>query len=416
MAIADAPVAPNARYDSLDVLRGVAVLMIFSVNVRHMLQPFWTQGDPTVWAGPDDLAIDRALQFAVDGKWIAVFAVLFGAGLMLLHDKAVAAGADPKARIVRRQVLLVGFGLIHLLLIWLGDVLTTYGIVGLVAMTLLGRRSATVAAWAAFGLLLGMGTMWANGALMQLMTPEAMAENGFSFEAMIHAEREAKAGGIGAQVASRMEAAALVVPGVVVAGPFVLAYMLTGVLAYRSGFLLARWPVRRYLACAVPLLAAAWSIDAWRIERVGLWDGVEADAMMAVARYAWVGIPEGLLGGLGYAAVVNALVRAGLRFGPVAAAGRMAFTNYVLCSLVGTTLAAGHGAGLLGTLTLAQAMIVVGAVWAVILVVSPLWLASFRYGPLEWLWRSLGYGATQPMRQRPKGGPAPTPGRSLSRS
>ena len=393
----DAPVAAPARYDSLDVLRGLAVLMIFAVNVRHMLLPFWAQADPTLWGGPHDLRIDLALQFLVDGKWIAVFAVLFGAGLALLAEKAEAAGTAPRDRIVRRQLWLIGFGVAHMAFVWLGDVLVTYGVTGLVAMTLLGRSSRTVAAWAAASLTLSVAMLWALGLVMALVPPEEVAGTGFSFPELIAAEREAKSGGIGAQLAWRAEAAALMLPNSVTALPFVLSYMLVGVLAYRSGFLLARWPVGRYLAVGLPGLGAAWAIDWWRTGAIGVWSGADVDYQVAVARYLWIGVVEGLSGGLGYAALVMAMVRAGVRPRPLAAAGRMAFTNYVACSVIGTTLAAGHGAGLLGRVTLAEAMVVVAATWLAILVVSPLWLSVFRYGPLEWLWRSLSYGRLQPM-------------------
>ena len=115
----------------------------------------------------------------------------------------------------------------------------------------------------------------------------------------------------------------------------------------------------------------------------------------------WVGGIEGLLGAIGYAGLVNLFVRLGGALRPVSAAGRMAFTHYIACSLIGTTLAYGHAGGRLGEVTLAQAMIVVGITWLGMLIVSPLWLAVFRFGPLEWLWRSLTYGKVQPfMRSR----------------
>ena len=394
---ADTPTGADDRHASLDVLRGVAVLMIFTVNVRAMLQPFFAQSDPQAWGGPRDLAIDRALQFAVDGKWIAVFAILFGAGLALLHDRAVAAGIPPNARIVRRQLWLLAFGVVHMAFIWLGDVLVTYAITGLVLTTVLGAQARKIATWAALSLACGVAVLWGLGQVMALIPPEEMAGTGFSVPELIAAEVAAKSGGIGAQLLWRAEAAGLMLPNAITALPFVFSYMAVGVLAFRSGFLLARWPVGRYLIVAALALPAAWAIDAWRIRAMGVWDGEAVAYDIALARYMWAGLVEGLLGGIGYAALVMAAVRAGLAPRPLAAAGRMAFTNYVLCSVVGTTLAAGHGADLLGDVTLAQAMLVVGAVWLAILTVSPLWLGAFRYGPLEWAWRSLSYGRTQPM-------------------
>ncbi|MEM8983641.1 MAG: DUF418 domain-containing protein [Pseudomonadota bacterium] len=89
----------------------------------------------------------------------------------------------------------------------------------------------------------------------------------------------------------------------------------------------------------------------------------------------------------------------GLNAGPVQAVGRMAFTNYIVCTLVGTTLAVGHGFGLYGKAQLSDLMLVVLATLALMLVWSSAWLQRFRFGPLEWLWRSLVYGVRQPLRR-----------------
>ena len=180
-------------------------------------------------------------------------------------------------------------------------------------------------------------------------------------------------------------------------GPMLLGYMIVGMLMFRNGYLLARWRVPGYLALALPCLAAAWAIDAMRVEAMGVWvPGNDVPYLPAFFAWMWVGGIEGLLGAIGYAGLVNAGVRLGFKAQAFAAAGRMAFTNYIACSLIGTTLAYGHAGGLLGRVTLLDAMVLVGIVWVGVLLWSPLWLAVFRFGPLEWLWRSLTYGRPQP--------------------
>ena len=401
MANADAPVTTASRYDSLDLLRGFAVMAIFAVNIRNMLGPMNTMFDPSYFAGPNDLAIDRVLQYAVDGKWIATFAVLFGAGLALLHDKAVAAGANPRARIVRRQSWLIGFGLVHMVFIWPGDILTIYGIVGFLAMLFLGRRSGTVLGWtigllSVFTLLAGM-----MSALFAFFPEEAGGDLLTQFATELAKEEEALRGGVADQLAWRAEYAAMAIANVFFAGPMVLGYMLTGVLLFRSGFLLARSRVSTYALVAVLCLGTAWTIDTVRIEAMGVWDTrtPQTPYVLAFFQWFWVGGIEGLFGALGYAALVNLLVRVGASLRPVSAAGRMAFTNYIACSLIGTTLSYGHAGALLGEVTLAQAMGIVALTWLAMLIWSPLWLAAFRFGPLEWLWRSLTYGRVQPIRR-----------------
>ena len=400
MANADAPVTASDRYDSLDLYRGLAVMAIFAVNIRNMLGPINTMFDPRYFGGPYDLMIDRVLQYAVDGKWIAGFAVLFGAGLALLAAKAEAAGTEPRARIVRRQAWLIAFGLVHMVFVWSGDVLTTYGVVGLLAMLFVRRRSGTVLLWVVLSIGTAVTLLGATSALFAFGPPEMTSEMTAQFPAMLAEEEEALRGGAADQIAWRAGFAVLSIQNSMILAPMILGYMLTGILLFRSGFLLARWRPLPYLAVAVVCLGAAWGIDTVRIDRMGVWeDGFDGEYVTAFFSWFWVGGVEGLLGALGYAALVNLAVRLGLRLRAVSAAGRMAFTNYIACSVIGTSVAYGHAGGLLGRVTLAEGMILVGIVWLGMLVWSPLWLAVFRFGPLEWLWRSLTYGRLQPIRK-----------------
>ncbi|MFQ5741629.1 MAG: DUF418 domain-containing protein [Acidobacteriota bacterium] len=91
---------------------------------------------------------------------------------------------------------------------------------------------------------------------------------------------------------------------------------------------------------------------------------------------------------------------------PFAAVGQMAFTNYLLHTVICTTIFYGYGFGLFGQVERVGQITIVGAVWVLQLIVSPLWLRYFRFGPLEWLWRSLTYRARQPLRREPTATPA----------
>ncbi|MEL7019179.1 MAG: DUF418 domain-containing protein, partial [Pseudomonadota bacterium] len=87
----------------------------------------------------------------------------------------------------------------------------------------------------------------------------------------------------------------------------------------------------------------------------------------------------------------------GHAFGPMAAVGRMAFSNYIACSLIGTTLAGGHAFALYSKLSNFEMMGIVAITWIILILFSVAWLSVFRFGPLEWLWRSLTYGRLQPI-------------------
>jgi uncharacterized protein len=122
-------------------------------------------------------------------------------------------------------------------------------------------------------------------------------------------------------------------------------------------------------------------------------------AVLAAATFGGTA-PFRLIMVVGYAALVILLARqGGWLVARLAAAGRAAFTNYLGTSLVMTTLLYGHGLGLYGSIGRAELWLVVLALWALMLAWSKPWLERFRYGPFEWLWRSLARWEPQPMRR-----------------
>jgi len=109
----------------------------------------------------------------------------------------------------------------------------------------------------------------------------------------------------------------------------------------------------------------------------------------------------GRISAFGYIALLLLIIKSGMLRGvtaTLASVGQMAFSNYILTSLICTALFEGYGAGLFGKLQRFELYAVVLFVWLVILVISPIWLRHFRFGPLEWVWRSLTYWKRQPFR------------------
>jgi uncharacterized protein len=178
-------------------------------------------------------------------------------------------------------------------------------------------------------------------------------------------------------------------------GAETLAYMLFGMAGLRSGLLRGEWPrasVRRLLwlgfGIGIPAYAA---IAAYMINQ----DFSLFSVMLGVMTLATPVRPFMILG---WACLILLLARPGGALTErIAAAGRMAFTNYLATSVICTTFFYGYGFGWFGYLSRAELYLVVFAVWALILIWSKPWLARFRYGPLEWLWRSLARGKLQPM-------------------
>lgn len=401
MTTMDAPVGERERLDYLDILRGLAVLAIFVVNIKAMFAPFPYYMNATLWPGEFDMTVAAIQAFLVEDKWRTIFTALFGAGLALIAERSAARGAGSLALLSRRLFFLALFGLFHLLCIWGGDILFPYAVSGFLAMWFRRAGAKTLIRWS-IGCL-AVAVLWnAAFAIGPAVIPEVRAEVEpmlwGSDPAFLQSETESMLGSIGAQFEARLKSASEFILLYMFAGGFwltTLGIMLAGMWGYRTGFLTGAAPSGTYKRTAVIGLGTAFAFDVirWTVINVSGWD---------FAAFSYVQILnqlDGFAGAIGYAGLVGWLVRSGWRPKAVAATGRMAFTNYIACSLIGTTLANGHGFGLFGSLTNLQLMLIVFAVWTAILIWSPLWLARFRFGPLEWLWRSLTYGKIQTFRQ-----------------
>jgi uncharacterized protein len=194
-----------------------------------------------------------------------------------------------------------------------------------------------------------------------------------------------------------------------------LALMLLGVALYRWGFLTGDWPDRDYwrtlvVGYGVGLPLVAYSAYHQYLRHPNL----EADlARMEAVPVEWTGLIypfQRILLVLAHVSALVLLYKAGVArglFRRLEAVGQMAFTNYVMHSVICTLFFFGYGLNYYAELEFYQLYFVVAAIWAVQLVLSPLWLRRFYFGPLEWLWRCLTYWKVQPFRRRAERGHTP---------
>lgn len=393
-----APIAQSERIILLDVLRGFAVMAIFIVNIKAMTMPQAYYLNAALWASDLDTTIALAQRVFVDDKWRTIFTALFGAGLVVMWER----GAE-SSLMRRRMWFLLLFGAIHLTFIWYGDILLAYAMVGFLAMTFRHRRTSTLSVWGAVFIILGgawYALIFSIPAFSEVAATKMGPEMWGTDAEKLAKEVATMSGGFLQQTG--MRAIMLVATPLIVLfagmGSLTLGIMLMGMALYKGGFLKGQCSAITYLIVVVVFLGAAWALDLFQIayER--------ADNFSLEARGATFGLSviDGPLGAVGYAGLIAFLVKLGIKFSPVAAVGRMAFTNYILSSVIGTTIAGGHliGFGLFGEVSLQFLMIVVGISFVGMLIWSPLWLSVFRFGPLEWLWRSLTYGERQPLLKR----------------
>ncbi len=405
----------EGRLASLDLVRGVAVLGILLMNIVAFAMPEAAYFNPAAYGtrGPLDLGVWAVNAVLVDGRMRGLFSFLFGASLLLVADRAEAAGESPARVHLARMAWLFVFGIAHLFLVWWGDILQHYALVGVVAFFLRGlptRRLIEVAvALLAFQLFLSAGlpaAMRAAVAAVSVAHPGAAAladYRGFADSfgrpaaATLAHDLAAYRSGYATVFAYRWpEAIGLPWRTFAFVGPETLAYMLLGMACLKSGLLAGAWPrdrYRRWLAICFGIGVPCYAGLVW-------WTWHSGFDMVVVALAGLVlSTPLRPVMIVGWACLILLLGRPGgaltLR---LEAAGRMAFTNYLASSLICTGFFYGYGLGWYGHLSRASLYLVVAAVWALILAWSWPWLRRFRYGPFEWLWRSLARGRRQAMR------------------
>jgi len=422
-----APVTAGERYESLDVLRGFAVLGILAMNVYAFAMPFAAYTNPLLHGGDGvHLGTWVFTHLVFDQKFMTIFSMLFGAGLVLMHERAEARGRTVVWVYCRRMLWLLAIGAVHGYLIWFGDILASYALCGFLILLLRKLRPRTLIVIGVVALLVpifvtrGMGAHFehlketaaeADAALAagETLTEEQQAAVDewtemrpmmFPGPEEVWEDVEVHRGGYPGIVEQRaplvfaMQTFMWVAFGVWRMGGLMLlgmAFVKLGILyATRDDRLYVRWIVTGY-GLGLPIVAySAHQLFEHDFDAFYLWDvGVF---------YNYIG---SIFVGLAHVAVVMLAVKRGLfpaLRARLAAVGRMALSNYLMHSVLLTTVFYGYGFGLYGHVDRLYQMAFVLVVWLLQLYLSPIWLRHYRFGPAEWLWRSLTYWKRQPMR------------------
>jgi uncharacterized protein len=406
-----APIASADRIETLDVLRGFALLGILLMNIEGFAGPLvgaLSGLDPALTGA--DRWTDAAIYVLVQGKFYTLFSLLFGMGFAVMSQRAEVAMRPFAGLYWRRGLVLLGIGLVHALLIWSGDILVTYA---LMSFPLLAFRPAPQKwlAWLAVGVYLlpvaFMGAIGALGTLMQFEPTAAaewsksMAELAAQMDALRESERDAyRAGTFQQATAQRFEDTGFMLSNLPMMGFSVFGMFLLGSWFVKSGAI-ARpgqhsrlFQRLRRLALPIGVLAMLGSyvleptLDfvTFTITTAAAFAlGAVGSALMCLGYMAW--IVRGLQ---------SPLWERWLRW--LAPAGRMALSNYLLQSVVCTWIFYGYGLGYFERLPRAWQVPFVVALFVAQVLLSHAWLRRYRFGPMEWLWRSLTYLKPQPMR------------------
>jgi uncharacterized protein len=395
-----APVEPKGRIQALDVIRGLAILGILAVNADGFAAPMMGALHPPSWPFPNVgwTALSYwIMETGFHEKFITLFSMLFGVSVFLVGgertDKA-------KGRVLwRRLAVLFALAMIHGFGIWWGDILSLYAVTGMIMLFCRswGPRTLLIVGVA---LYLVMGFRHFDPAVLPFAPPAAHAEAAAELipdpaeagrKAMAAAEtEEARSSWAGAYRVNTREYLRIT-SGYPYQIPSTLGLMMIGLSLFKSGFLAGRSSSRRY-GLVLTAGAIALGVVAWLS-----WRSTMLETPVLGAHHLELLLTP--LISLAYAAGLILLLRTRLKgaLSPFAAAGRMAFTNYLSQSIIMTMIFYGGRGGLMGQVDRPALWAIVIAIWALQLIWSPLWLSRFTMGPFEWVWRCLTYGRRVPL-------------------
>jgi uncharacterized protein len=382
------PIIPSDRIAAIDIVRGIALFGVMAINVvtifrASIFERFLPAPADGSWL---DSAIYSILMVGIDLKAFALFSFLFGVGLAIQYDHL---SASPRRAVllVRRLAFLLLVGAVHLVFIWNGDILFEYAIAAFVALPFLFGPSRLPA-------IVGTGLLLVF-ILSSFLPPIAsMPSRYWMTQDVADAARIYGSGGFAAVQGFRVQELPGFLPLHLFMFPRTVALMLIGAAAWRADLFRAGSRANR---CLPPLAAIGIVVGlALAVTHENEWLRLGWRTELVVERLGTV------LLAFGYAALIlwaTQQARGRRLLAWAAPIGRMAFTNYLMQSVIFGFIFYGYGFGLFGKLEVAAALAIGIAVYVLQVAFSAYWLQRYLYGPVEWLWRAAMYGAWQPMRR-----------------
>lgn len=400
------PTLKKERIHSLDVLRGFAVLGILIMNIQSFAMPEAAYLNPMAYGSMEggNQCVWMLSHIFADQKFMTIFSILFGAGVILFTDNVTKRSGKSAALHYRRTFWLLVIGLVHAHIIWHGDILVAYAICALFVYLFRNRKPKTL-------LILGIVIISIHtflylfiGNSFEFWSEADLAETSNAWQPSSEAIQEeinAFTGSWGEQFTKRSAIASFMETGVL----FMIflwrasGLMLVGMALYKWGVLSAERSTKFYrnsflISWAIGLPIVIYGVvlnyqHSWSMEF----------SMFLGSQYNYWG---SLLVSFGFISLIMLLVKShkmqALK-SRLAAVGQMALTNYLMQSIICSLIFYGIGFGLIGQVERVWQIVIVLGIWLVELIWSKPWLNNYQFGPFEWLWRSLTYFKLQPLKK-----------------
>lgn len=404
------PIQPEQRMMELDVIRGIAILGILIVNMQYFSSAFQylSRARMTLWTDEGDKLAKLLIDMLAAGKFYTMFSFLFGIGMMIFLERARQKGSREVPLFLRRISILLAFGLIHAILIWAGDILFQYAVLAFF-LVLFYRAKPWLVLLSAFFFLFLTPVLNSLNTYQKITVPiyqaSGLGPKLFNPTMMLEEANQAyEFGTYGSQVLQRIADFVFHYGVFWALFPVVFAMFLFGVYAAKKRIFQNVQEHRKF------------------IRRV--WIGSLATALLSDFYMTYLATSSSLQNLHIYEQCIRALYNPALcifyvtsilqlmqfdavraKLAPLAAVGRMAISNYLLSSLICTTIFYSYGFGLFNKVGTAKGLLISFLIYPLLMVFSIIWLRHFRYGPVEWFWRSLTYGHWQSMRLTKKSTP-----------
>ena len=400
------PTKPSERIIALDALRGFAILGILAMNIQSFADILAAYANPVAYENL--IGLNKWIWILshtfFSFKFMALFAMMFGAGIILMTQCAEAKGVSPAKLHYRRNFWLLLFGLVHAYFVWMGDILAIYAVCGFVVYIFRKRSPRLLIIIGLILLAIPSVMSIAGSAALPSLPVEIVAElkHQWGPPAEIVADEIASyQGGWWQQMRYRVPQSLEMHIFVFVVFSLwrVCGLMLWGMALFKLGVFTAERSKSFYGRFVLFGFLAGFPLVIYGIAQNFAHDWDFAYSMFIGTQFNYWGslfVSLGYIGMVMFIAKSEWMPKVVNRF---AAVGRMALTNYFMQTIICTTIFYGHGLGLFGQVERTGQVLIVLVVWAFQLIVSPLWLDHYRFGPFEWLWRSLTYWKLQPMRK-----------------
>lgn len=400
------PTDTSSRYHSLDLLRGIAVLGILIMNIQSYSMIEAAYLNPTAYG--DFSGVNKIVwmlsHILADQKFMTIFSILFGAGIVLFSERIEAKGIKPAGLHYRRTLWLLVFGLFHAYLLWYGDILVPYAMCALIVY--LFRKKSPKILFIIGLILVSIAFFIAlfSGWSMKSWPTESVEELMYSWyppESAVMEELSTYRGSWLEQMVLRVPTAIMIETFFFLFLTFwrVAGLMLIGMALYKWGVLTAQKSKRFYINCLLIGFAIGLSLIG-----LGLQQNISAKfsikfSFFLGSQFNYWGSVFVAFGYISAVMLISKLLKTKKVKNLFEGVGRTAFSNYLLQTFICTTIFYGHGFGLFGSVERGTQILIVFAVWIFQIFITNMWLKHFRFGPAEWLWRSLTYWHLQPMRK-----------------